>query len=241
MVYFTRTNRTVAPPLLLALIALSACASTGSQGGGSGLEGRGKNKSEKGGKSSPSAENARLKVERDRLVQANRLLEQELAEAHEDLRRVERQFAIYEERLASENGKASSVASSAEARIRCEKLARERPDVLPDSTLAYVKDLIDTSERLIQKQNYAAAQFFAERANHTMSSAERRATVEGAATTRKVTVEAANVREGPGQSYPVVERLSNGARLLCWGEANEWYHVRTAKGAEGWIHASLVR
>ncbi len=225
--------------MLGAFLALSGCASTGAPDNGGASRGSGKDRNDR--KLSPAAENARLRVERDRLEQANRLLEQELSEAHADLKRVERQFAIYEERMATENGKASAVAASAEARIRYEKLARERPDVMADSTQEYVKELIDTSERLIQKQNYPAAEFFAERANHTMGSAERRASVEGAATSRKVTVEAANVREGPGQSYSVVERLSIGASLVCWGEANDWFHVRTPKGVEGWIHASLVR
>ena len=182
-----------------------------------------------------------MRIERDRLAQANRLLEQELTETHEDLKRVERQFAIYEESLVSEQGKAAAVATAAEARIRCDRLDRERPGVLADSTEHYVRELIETAERLIRKQNYAASQFFAERANHTMSSAERRATIESSATTRRVAVDTANVREGPGQGYSIVERLSIGDALLCWGETNEWYHVRTPKGLEGWIHASLVR
>jgi uncharacterized protein YgiM (DUF1202 family) len=175
------------------------------------------------------------------LAQANLLLEQELAETHEDLKRVERQFAIYEERLVADQGKAAAVAASAEARIRCERLERDRPNVLADSTQLYVKELIDTSERLIRKQNYGGALFFAERANHTMSSAERRARIEDAAVARTVSVDVANVREGPGQNYSIVERLSAGATLLCWGEADDWYHVRTPKGADGWIHASVVR
>jgi DNA gyrase/topoisomerase IV subunit A len=223
-----------------ALLALSGCsASSGS--GHSGTDASSKNVYDRNGKLVPSAEIARLRVERDRLQQANQLLEQELAETHEDLKLVEQQFAIYEERLISDQGKAAAVAASAEARIRCEKLERERPNVLADSTERYVKELIESSDRLIKKQNYAAAQFFAERANHTMSSAERRATIEGSATTRTVAVDAANVREGPGQGYSVVDRLATGATLLCWGSANDWYHVRTPNGVEGWIHASLVR
>lgn len=223
-----------------ALLALSGC-SASSRSGPSGNGGSPTDSYDKHGKLTPSAEIARLRVERDRFQQANQLLEQELAETHEDLKLVEQQFAIYEERLTSDQGKAAAVAAAAEARIRCEKLERERPNVLADSTERYVKELVDSSERLIRKQNYAAAQFFAERANHTMSSAERRATIESSATTRTVAVEVANVREGPGQGYSVVDRLSTGATLLCWGSANDWYHVRTPNGVEGWIHASLVR
>jgi hypothetical protein len=230
--------------VIAAVCALAGCASSRSGESHDGVSAEGH--SSGGGKrgSSPnnlSAEVARLRIERDRLAQANLLLEQELAEAHEDLKRVEVQFAVYEERLVADQGKADAVASSAEARIRCERLERDRPNVLADSTQIYVKELIDTSERLIRKQNYGGALFFAERANHTMSSAERRARIEGAAIARTVSVDVANVREGPGQNYSVVERLSVGATLLCWGEANDWYHVRTPKGADGWVHASVVR
>jgi hypothetical protein len=224
-----------------AACALAGCASSQSDGYDGSVDGRKKGGSRRGDPSSPAAEVARLRIERDRLAQANLLLEQELAEAHEDLKRVERQFAIYEERLVADQGKAAAVAASAEARIRCEKLERDRPNVLSDSTQIYVKELINTSERLIRKQNYGGALFFAERANHTMSSAERRASIEGAAIARTVAVDVANVREGPGQNYSIVERLSVGATLLCWGEADDWYHVRTPKGADGWIHASVLR
>jgi hypothetical protein len=231
--------------IVLALpVALTACSTVSQTPGSDSVSSGSKGKRSKSGKQTGKdlpGEVARLNIERDRLAQANVLLEQELAEAHEDLRRVEQQLVVYEENLVSEQGKATAVAASAEARIRSERVARERPDVLSDSTRAYVTSLIETSESLIRKQNYAAALFFAERANHTMNTAERRANIEGAATTRAVSVSAANLREGPGQDYAVIERLSIGAKLLCWGEANEWFHVRTPTGAEGWIHASLVR
>jgi Bacterial SH3 domain len=230
--------------VLATACALAGCASSRSGESHDGVSADGRSKGG-GGKrgSSPnlSDEVARLRIERDRLAQANLLLEQELAEAHEDLKRVERQFVVYEERLVADQGKAAAVAASAEARIRFEKLERDRPGVLNDSTELYVKDLIGTSQNLIRKQNYGGALFFAERANHTMSSAERRASIESAAVSRTVSVNVANVREGPGQHYSVVERINAGAVLVCWGEANQWYHVRTPKGADGWIHASVVR
>jgi len=236
-------RRLLTTALLVSAIAVSGCSGAArSHGSGDRRASReGKGDHGDAGELPVSAEIARLRIERDRLAQSKELLEQELAEAHDDLRNVERQFAVYEERLVSEQGKAAAVAAAAEARIRCDRLARERPSVLADSMRLYVTDLLETSDRLIQKQNYAAAQFYAERANHTMSSAQRRATIEGAATTRTVSVDAANVRQGPGQSYSVVERLHTGALLLCWGETNDWYHVKTPNGVEGWIHASLVR
>ncbi len=237
-----RVSFSHAAGLLAVLLAVSGCAASSQNGDSSDL---GKSEGKKSGKNkgqlTPSAEIARLQIERDRLAQNNELLEQELADAHEDLKNVERQFIVYEERLTADDGKAAAVASAAEARIRCERMVRERPGLMADSTKAYVKGLIETSENLIRKQNYPAAQFFAERANHTMNSAERRANVEGKAVTRAVAADVANVRVGPGQGYAVVERVSQGARLTCWGEANEWFHVRTPNGAEGWIHVSVLR
>lgn len=235
----SRFKLTEASMLIGALLVVGGCAASSHSGDSSDPEPKGSSKHK--GNISPSAEIARLQIERDRLAQSNQLLEQELAEAHEDLKSVERQFAVYEERLTADQGKAGAVAAAAEARIRYERLVRARPTLMPDSTKKYVRDLVATSESMIRKPNYAAAQFFAERANHTMSSAERRASVEESAVTRTVSVDVANVREGPGQGYSVVERVPIGSALLCWGEANEWFHVRTPTGAEGWIHVSLVR
>src|SRR5262245_35204019 len=128
----------IAAAACLALIVSAGCASTGGSGGGVSKNRRDKPKSVKDSNSAPKtdpvAEAARLRIERDRLAQANELLEQELAEAHEDLRRVERQFVVYERRLASEQGKADAVAAAAEVRMRSDRLARARPSVLADST-----------------------------------------------------------------------------------------------------------
>jgi hypothetical protein len=181
----------------------------------------------------------RLTVERDRLAQTNVVLEDELRWAHEDLRLVERQFSEFEHRLSEDFGKAAAVSATAEARIYFEK---ERKSIaLPDSITEHVTTLLNTAEKLIRANNYPAALFFAERANHTLQGAERRASLNVGTTTRTVAVSGANVREGPGQQYPIQMTLRKGDRVSCVDVARNWCHVVTSDGSSGWIHVSLLQ
>jgi hypothetical protein len=185
------------------------------------------------------AEVARLRVERDRLAQTNQVLEDELRWAHEDLRLVELQFSEFEHRMSEDLGKAAAVSAAAEARIHLDR-ARQSMS-LPDSTSERVGALLATADRLIRATNYPAGLFFAERANHTLQGAERRASLNVSATTRIIAVSAANVREGPGQHYPVVATLPQGLPVSCLDVARSWCHIVTPDGATGWVHVSLLR
>jgi Bacterial SH3 domain len=185
------------------------------------------------------AEIARLRIERDRLSETNALLQEELEWAHDDLRLVEKQFVTFEERLTSGYGKASAVAAAAEARMRFDATRAKYPS-LPDSTQQDLTQLMDTSESLIRKGNYAAALFFADRANHTMIGFERREHLDRGSVSRSVAVALANLREGPGQYYPVVAQLTAGQTVVCMDEIGDWYHVKTPTGSVGWMHTSLL-
>ncbi len=185
------------------------------------------------------AEIARLRIERDRLSETNTLLQEELEWAHDDLRLVERQFVTFEERLTSGYGKASAVAAAAEARMRFDATRTKYP-TLPDSTEQDLKQLMDTSDNLIRKGNYPAALFFADRANHTMIGFERRQHLDRGSVSRSVAVSRANLREGPGQYYPVVAQLAEGQVVVCMDEIGDWYHVKTPTGSVGWMHTSLL-
>jgi hypothetical protein len=187
------------------------------------------------------AEVEQLRRERERLAQSNAILQDELAWAHEDFKLVENQFVAFEEQMASNYGKASAVTAAAEARIRYDHMQRERLFAATDTTAAHVLGLINTAERLIRDQSYTAALFFAERADHMMSGAERRMRLGVLPTTVSVVVDTANLRDGPGQDYEVIERVSQAAALTCLDLAGEWYRVRATTGTEGWIHVSLVR
>ncbi len=187
-----------------------------------------------------AAEVARLRVERDRCAETNAVLQDELKWAHEDLRLVERQFVQFEERLATDYGKASAVSAVAEARMRY-KQTTLHDRALPDSTGANIVDLMNTADTLIRKGNYPAALFFAERANHTMISIERRMHLDQNTVSREVSVTTANVREGPGQNYAVLEQLSRGEQVVCSDSVHDWYHVRTPSGTAGWVHMSVLK
>ena len=223
------------------LATLCACATSGGRSASESEAGRSGSAtgSITGSREELAVEVARLRVERDRLAQTNVVLEDELRWAHEDLTLVERQFSEFEQRLTVDFGKAAAVSAAAEARIH---LDQARTTIaLPDSSLQRVTGLLATAEKLIRSNNYPAALFFAERANHTLQGAERRASLNVGATTRTIAASSANVREGPGQNYPVRETLREGDRVSCLDVAQNWCHIVTASGASGWIHLSLLR
>jgi hypothetical protein len=223
------------------LATLGACATSGGRpasGGEAGSHGS-KTGSPAGSGEELTVEVARLRAERDRLSQTNVVLEDELRWAHEDLTLVERQFSEFEQRLTVDFGKAAAVSAAAEARIHLDQA--RKTIALPDSSFRRVTGLLATAEKLIRSNNYPAALFFAERANHTLQGAERRASLNVGATTKTIAASSANVREGPGQNFPVRETLREGDRVSCLDVAHNWCHVVTASGASGWIHLSLLR
>lgn len=221
------------------LAVLGGCAGSG----GGGAAGHRNGHSQPGDLAQTSenleAEVTRLRVERDRLAQTNVVLEDELRWAHEDLRLVERQFSEFEHRLAEEFGKATAVSTAAEARIHLDRA--RKTFALPDSTDRHVSAQLATAEKLIRANNYPAALFFAERANHTLQAAERRASLNVGTTSKVVAVSTANVREGPGQHYPIRATLREGQRVSCLDVARNWCHIVTADGESGWIHLTLLR
>lgn len=223
------------------LATLGACATSGGRSASESETGRSGSTtgSITGSREELAVEVARLRVERDRLAQTNVVLEDELRWAHEDLTLVERQFSEFEQRLTVDFGKAAAVSAAAEARIHLDQA--RNTIALPDSSLQRVTGLLATAEKLIRSNNYPAALFFAERANHTLQGAERRASLNVGATTRTIAASSANVREGPGQNYPVRETLREGDRVSCLDVAQNWCHIVTASGASGWIHLSLLR
>ncbi len=51
-----------------------------------------------------------------------------------------------------------------------------------------------------------------------------------------------NVRRGPGTEYPIVWQFQRrGLPLEIIAEYKLWRHIRDYEGAQGWIHASLLR
>lgn len=51
-----------------------------------------------------------------------------------------------------------------------------------------------------------------------------------------------NVRRGPGREYPVLWQFQRrGLPVEIIAEYKLWRHIRDHEGAEGWVHASLLR
>ncbi len=231
------------------IVASAGCATVPAGEGGDRSDRHGRSRSKSSGSPESlqkandrlTAEVEQLRRERERLAQSNAILQDELNWAHEDFKLVENQFVAFEEQMASNYGKASAVTATAEARIRYDRMQGDHLFSASDTTATHVLGLINTAERLIRDQNYTAALFFSERADHMMSGAERRARLGILPASVSVVVDTANLRNGPGQNYDVVERLNHEATLVCLDLSGDWYRVRATSGAEGWIHTSVVR
>ena len=57
----------------------------------------------------------------------------------------------------------------------------------------------------------------------------------------RVTGSRLNVREQPNTSAAAVARVKKGERLAVLGRDGEWFQVRLADGATGWVHGKYVR
>jgi hypothetical protein len=57
----------------------------------------------------------------------------------------------------------------------------------------------------------------------------------------RVTGSRLNVREQPTTSAAAVARVKKGERLEVLGRDGEWFQVRVADGATGWVHGKYVR
>ena len=50
-----------------------------------------------------------------------------------------------------------------------------------------------------------------------------------------------NVRSGPGEHFPVIDRAWQGETLLVNGHAPGWYYVLLPNGASGWVMSGYTR
>lgn len=182
-----------------------------------------------------------LRAEFDNQVKLKEYLKAELESLESDLNYVEKQFVSLERSIQAEESRASAVAVVAEAQVLREKLLRESPGVLDSLTVEEVRARLARSEDMIQKRNYAAAVYHATRAIRVMNLTERRLYLRDEGTTRIVSVQQANVRDGPGADYRVVAMLEFGSVVVEMKSEQGWYQIRTKTGETGWIHASLVR
>lgn len=175
-------------------------------------------------------------------VDLNRYLKEELSTTQQDLDRVERQFVSFEERLTRTETKASAVAAVAEVHLLFDKLQSDTTGGLDGETIRGVSSKLTTSEELIKQHNYSAAVYFAERAMRILNQAERRNNLgitDGKV--KVVSVNVANLRDGPGAGHKVIGKLSLGTVVTHVESRDKWTKVRTSSGKHGWIHNSLIR
>lgn len=184
----------------------------------------------------------KLQAENDRHKQVNVIREEEFGQLRADLQRVEKQFIRIEERLQVKETKASAVAAVAEVQMLFDNMRADQTAPLDSSTTQEVTEQLNTSDQMMRVLNYDAAVYYAKRAMRTLNQQERRrnlALVDG--DTRVIMVSKANMREGPGANFEVIEKLDYGAVIVQLGIDKDWCRVRTKSGSAGWVHASLLR
>ena len=184
----------------------------------------------------------KIKAAYQQQTELNEFLSEELKNSKEDLDRFERQFVIFEQRLKVTETKASAVAAVAEVHLLFDRLRTETPDGLDSLTVSEVSLKLNTSEELIKKRNYAAATYFADRAMKILNQAERRNNLSFTdGTTRVISVRIANMRDGPGSTYRVIDKLVLGTVVVHLESSENWIKIRTESGKNGWVHDSLIR
>jgi len=171
----------------------------------------------------------------------NELLKEELVLTKSDLDQVEKQFVSLERRLRVEESKASAVSAVAEVQLLLEKTQKEHPELAGTALFEEAQEKLLTSDEMVRMRNYAAAAYYANRSMRLLNQLERRKNIGSDGTTWIVSVNRANLREGPGGQYEVVTQLKYGTVIVQLSAADDWYQVRTKDGASGWLHHSVIR
>ena len=185
---------------------------------------------------------AKLRAELESQIAVNDYLTEELKNTRDDLSFVERQFVRFEQRLQSQETKASAVAAVAEVQLLHDKMKQENPEMVDSVVTATVEQRLLASEELIREGNFPAAAYYATRAMRILNENERRRSIPAYdGETSVVSVSTANMRDGPGKRFPVLQRLAFGTVLVRLERREDWYRVRTKDGDDGWIHKALIR
>lgn len=192
--------------------------------------------------SSNNLDLAKLRAERDNQLELNAYLKDELQSMADDLEYVENQFLSLEQSvIRAEESKASAVAAVAEGQLLLEKQQREDPGVLDSLTTIDVSEKLRIADELIKERKFAAAVYYAKRATRIVNMSERRKNIVQDGETRIVSASKANMRNGPGSKFKVVDKLVFGTILVQLDSEKDWFKVQVKDGRSGWIHASLVR
>ncbi len=149
----------------------------------------------------------------------------------------------------SSASRAEAASGVAEAELVLQSL-KSGPGAQAPST-ALVARMVQQGSAEFNKQNYGGALYLANQAKAVASTyAARGANAAGARPRPGETMFAlpvhlkvasrANVREGPGTSYPVVFSADAGAVLTGVSYVDEWIRVANDDGRTGWIFRTLI-
>ena len=152
----------------------------------------------------------------------------------EVLEYAERQFISLERGLQNNETKASAVAALAEAKLAHNATLREDPKTHDLDVIQQSRGKIETSDKLLSQNRYAASVYFAKKALRLINDKDVRRNV------RIIAVDYANIRRGPGMEYEVLAQLALGTVLFELGSDSSWYQVETVDGKAGWVHRSVT-
>jgi uncharacterized coiled-coil protein SlyX len=152
-------------------------------------------------------------------------------------------------KLQSSASRAEAASGVAEAELVLQTLKSGAGAQAPSTAL--VASMVQQGSAEFNKQNYGGALYLANQAKALASTyAARNASAGGAHPRPGETMFAlpvhlkvasrANVREGPGTSYPVVFSADAGAVLTGVSYVDEWIRIAGDDGRTGWIFRTLI-
>jgi hypothetical protein len=176
----------------------------------------------------------KLTADLEKHIEANGYLQSELEHTQSVLEYAERQFISLEQGLQTNQTKASAVAVQAEARLAYDKVVREDPLAKNRSNVKGALEKLQRSDQLLPTGRYAASVYFAKRAIRLLEEHEDEHLI------RIISVEKANLRNGPGLDYNVVAKMPLGTVLVELENRAPWYKIETRTGVSGWVHESVT-
>jgi len=236
-------------PLLASLALMSACT------------GLGTSTTSDPGRPGRARDPARAADERSAHVRDDRKLDQRIALAELQLLEKEAQVEELQARLDDARrevvramGKLTSLATRAEAAsgIAEAEIALQslRASAAPQGAQEVAK-LMRLSTAEFDRQNYAGALYLANQAKTAAVAAQgqlasvergslRRGEVPFALPLQLQASARANLRDGPGSGFAVIDTVTAGAPLTAHSYTGPWVRITDEAGRRGWIHQSLI-
>jgi len=146
--------------------------------------------------------------------------------------------------------RAEAASGMAEAEVALQPLAASGSQPAAPE-YAQGRRLLDQSTAAFDKSNYGGALYLATLAKSLAAmgmgrlagvdrNAQRTGEVPFAVPLKLQTVGRANVREGPGTSFPVTFTLDAGAAVTAYAYAEEWVRITDDGGRSGWVFRTLI-